>query len=792
MTTIELVEKIRRILADPEGVTESELFALASEYASRCRRLNDKLSRAVTCIRTGSLCEADRLERDWKLLENYRALTFEGAEEWREVCRSLNCEVSALASAENNAELERFIASYEESRELFAKHRRLAMTAAPLTRRLETLYQLYANFPQQQTLRRSIDALEKARVQEITDALKSRKDDAGFVQEALAELQAPTRLNRPPQALLDKLGAATTRRREKDVVAQLRDLLERWATAELGHDEAKMLETLNFYRASGLSAALGALGSDEREAMKILESESIELERQRAARAESQRKTRELEKSTNMATEVETPAPPIVEPQAAAKRVESQALQRERRGKLTIVAVVAVGVVATLVVAGILAALSSSRSQRQAPPVEEKKQHVEPEEKDVELPENFSKEQEQEALSALDDMEPVDGEALASENFSNDLAASVGSVSAYNEALDTLADSLGEQDKALVAAAKLDAENAGAIKSWNAAIANVGDLGKALEDDDAFEAAAAFIDDDSFSSIPEHAQLAEELEAWRAFGEAGGADGAKTTLIAALKPFLYESYLYYNADKDEYYYLASDPSEDESNELEYYISADGEKKAFEESVASDDIETSLTYAISAGFVERDMSDLKTFLTAVLDAIEKASSASRERIEPCARLKLLDALISALRDVPGAETLATQFDDACAEAGVAFDYDFYNLTEVKELRDAVEEALASLTSTPKMCAALREQLADALTPPEVIYELIGFVDVESGKAFVALSGPEPAEGAALYLFRGEGCEAIECGAFSASGAQLDAGSDWTQYRWSPVYARVVKK
>ena len=50
------------------------------------------------------------------------------------------------------------------------------------------------------------------------------------------------------------------------------------------------------------------------------------------------------------------------------------------------------------------------------------------------------------------------------------------------------------------------------------------------------------------------------------------------------------------------------------------------------------------------------------------------------------------------------------------------------------------------------------------------------------------GEESANGR-LYVARGEGAVAEECGESSSGVAKLTVGTDWTKARWTPVYLRV---
>lgn len=806
MTTIELVDKIKRILADPEGVTEEELFALASEYATRCRRLNDRLSRAVYCVRTGALCEADRLEREWSLLENFRELTFSGAEDWREVCRSLNCDVAAFASAENAAELQDFCDVYENSRELFSRLRRLAMTAAPLPERLETLYQLYVNFPQHQTLRHSIDTLEKARVEEITLGLKdsANRNSTSFLQESLAELVSPERINRPPRELIDKLNAALDQRQGVDAAARLRDVLERWASAKLDNDDAKMLETLNFYRASGMSSSLKMLTPDEREALSILESESVKLERRRD---EERRQAREASRSASSSPSRpaappvrRTPPPPPARNNAApppipsdggtdegassgfaVKRSTEPKARKKRGGKLALLIVVAAVALALFIV--VVVVLTSRSGAADSVPEPSKTETPAESSKDKPAAEGdkapSGSDPKSESKPAADaELAPAPTALDGLDAFSVELAGKIGNLSTYKSALEGATTGVTDAQNALI-----DIGNASIVRGWNecAAFKN---LNGALQDAERFETALAIAEDEGLSAIPEHQALKEKLDRWSEFGLEGGLAAAKETLKGALAPFLIETYLYYKPDAGEYVYLTSKP--DGTTPVQRVLE-NGMPVEFKEEIASPEkIGVSTVYTIAQNAASEDKNDLKSFLDGVLDAIEKTLSATDEEADPCAKLALVDALIAALNRVPGGDEFRTRFDNAYADV-VDLDYDFYSVKDQHDSRGGAVKALNSLGSLPGLCGTLKRSLEADLDLTAETYDWIGFIDVLDGKALVNFGSNSPVDGAELYLFHGEDCEAIRVGTTSNGGAKLLPGHDWTKYRWSPVYA-----
>lgn len=379
MTSVEIVEKIKRVLADPEGLTFGALSSLARDYASRCRRLDERLGRAVACVHTGALCEAARLVQDGNLLNEFQALSFENVDEWQAICRQLGCDVAAKVSADNGKEMQLFYFSYEESRDLFARHRLLALQGAAPKDRLDVLYRLRAKFPKCQSFIRSIGELEKAREREIANDLKkidSSNPPEEFFRAALAELESPNRVTPASQELLTNLHAWEAFAASSTLTAQLRELLNRWAVAYSENDEKSELACLNRYRTGVFAPALGYVEPDERETIELLQRHAAQIERRDQARAELKRKTKELARASEtfddvdklsnlmataemLAENAQMQLDPALKA-ACARRVESLQLQKSRRSTVVMTAGAAI-----LVLFSVAALFSIYRAQTQ-------------------------------------------------------------------------------------------------------------------------------------------------------------------------------------------------------------------------------------------------------------------------------------------------------------------------------------------------------------------------------------------------------------------------------------------
>ncbi len=334
MTTEELIEKIKRVLNDPEGLTREQLETLSSEYASRSRRLNAKLDRAVACIRAGQFCEADRIEREGKIIDELQTLSFEEDSTWRDVCRGANCDATAQPSFDAAMELQLFVLKFDEVRDVFQEYRRLSVAVAPAKERLAPLYRLRVKFPNAQTISRTIEALEDEFVADVTERLRKidpQNPPADFFEEALAELENPARIKPAPEPLIQELRVRVNDARNRSAVAATRRFLNDWARAKIEYDERKTPEnenkTLDYYaryKSGGYAATIGSLNDDERAVVDLLCGEARTLERKRAASAELKRKTNELARAARTARDADSLSNLMAAAELTAENAESR------------------------------------------------------------------------------------------------------------------------------------------------------------------------------------------------------------------------------------------------------------------------------------------------------------------------------------------------------------------------------------------------------------------------------------------------------------------------------------
>lgn len=826
MTTIALVEKIKRILSDPEGITEEELRALASEYASRCRRVNDKLGRAASCIRAGALCEADRVERDGNLLQEYQTLAFENSGEWREVCRSLGCDVTARLSDENGAELQMFVFSFDESRELFARHRFLATTGASVAERLDVLYQIAVKFSQYPTIVRQIETLERERVNEIERALNDpeKGKEPGFIDAAVAELTAPERLTPAPASLLKKLQAKGRSRQTEQAAAALRLVLDDWANAKLSNSNAKMIEILKYYRSNGYAKYAGLLLPDEREALNVLERESIALERQSKIEANAARRaaqngaeyragSAELEKKGKSASSGSS--------RGSSRRSSrgKEKTKRKKNAKLPLIVGLSVGAatIAIVLTVALCGAKDGNKKNDPAP-------HASNSGARNDLAQDASKsaagsKDAKDAAGAKETNAPdadvdldADLDAELDESAANpskktqtekndetsELTSAIGVVKTYKDALKKLAVSDEVAVAQLAEGALDDVEIARTIEIWNRCFDEHKTRSSWIADQEAYEAVAAAVADDSeYKIVPGFEDVKTAVESFKDLGNAGGLESARDTLAAALDRFQEKSYLYY--DEGKYVYLTSDPNDKEtgaSDELERLTSA-GEAAAYDLSSApAERVETiglSAQYQVFSEAKDRgvlETQDAFEFCDFALNNVKMLASKPSEELDPGVNLVLLNGFTKALAPFPGGDKLAARFNDAAGDFD--FDYQFYSFDEQKANASNAEAALQKFAGDDlgALCGEIEETLRAALEASAApTFPWIGYIDVVGGIPRVQIGDEAPSEGDELWVFRAED-DPVKCGTWRNGASKLNGDRDWDEYRFTPVYARKI--
>lgn len=235
MTNTEIVEKIKRVLEDPEGVANDELEELASVFARRLRSVDEGLGRARSALQSGQLCEADRQLRDEQLIEASEILMFDQFEDWQSACRILGLETPVAISKGAGADLLEFSYRFEPVRETFAKYRLLELEGGSPRSRLELLYEIKAALPKYvDFFSRSLIRLEGEFDKGVASKLKLTEPD-GVPQRDLLRWRAcltrPERETPSDSGLVRKIDARLELFQSNEALKKLDSLVQRWESA---------------------------------------------------------------------------------------------------------------------------------------------------------------------------------------------------------------------------------------------------------------------------------------------------------------------------------------------------------------------------------------------------------------------------------------------------------------------------------------------------------------------------------------------------------------------------------
>ncbi|MGI6402017.1 MAG: hypothetical protein ACOX0A_07905 [Thermoguttaceae bacterium] len=372
MTNAELVEKIRRILEDPESASGEEQQEAARLYATRLRRVDDEFRRALGRVNSGEYSDADRILTDGAALEEYASLLLPGAEAWQIVCRTFDYDVAPAPDQNVRDRLAAFRQMYDGVRDAFAHRRRLAMENAPLRAQLETLYYIEEKIGAQVFLNQQIEALEERRNAELVAIAKEINQDNVFsfdFNAIVAELTDSRRHTPVPNETIESFRVWVEYVRGVNEINNLRSLIARWQAAADSQDQSHVLACLAEYRNGEFSRAAAFVTTDETNQLTILVDYALKVERQHALANEARRKIEALrsallranadadklhdlfEAATIAADNAGTMVPPDVESDCR-KQIAAHAIQSRRRRiamvTFSLVAVAFFGTLATL------------------------------------------------------------------------------------------------------------------------------------------------------------------------------------------------------------------------------------------------------------------------------------------------------------------------------------------------------------------------------------------------------------------------------------------------------------
>lgn len=294
-----IVDEIRRLLDDPEETTHEQLTELAREFAQSCRRFEELAARICAALDVDALCEAARVAKSEKILDEYQALNFDQIEDWRNACRALGLPVSPPLSSQNAARIAEFLLVYDQHERLFATHRRLAIAGADFFSRLDVLYRLQAAFPTRTIWDAQLQELETLRDKELQTLFRNTppsRENLEFWQDRLAELENPRRLQPATPAFLAKLRSSILNLRREKALEEASKVARKWQAAADAQNKTDVLALYqDWNQALAALSKLGATPPPELlEAIRQPLTLALDWERLDAALVEFGRKLRHL------------------------------------------------------------------------------------------------------------------------------------------------------------------------------------------------------------------------------------------------------------------------------------------------------------------------------------------------------------------------------------------------------------------------------------------------------------------------------------------------------------------
>jgi hypothetical protein len=213
-----LVDDIRAFLQASDQTQTDRLRSLATEYAEACQQVNTRLRRCEEYLRQSLRGEAIHYaQAEPPLLEVVAVLDFPDRPQWHEVVMAYNLPEAPPLRLESAAALNQAYAEAAPLEPLLRRHRRLALSRAPLSERLAVLRELTHADAGNHLWDADLKTLETARQRSMRDEIEDARQRKDL-----------TRLT----ALYEELQGSWRSPPPSDMLQQVRDLLAHQATTQ--------------------------------------------------------------------------------------------------------------------------------------------------------------------------------------------------------------------------------------------------------------------------------------------------------------------------------------------------------------------------------------------------------------------------------------------------------------------------------------------------------------------------------------------------------------------------------
>lgn len=252
-----VVEFLRDFRTSPVQTVTDEVREAAVEYARLCAVANDRLRQCAVLLQRGLRAEAINLaDASPNLLDLVAALDLPDPEGWAEFCQRSDLPVPPQLQIDRASQLNDAYGQDQPLELLFTRHRRLALSHAPVGKRLEVMRQI-AQMDASPFWEKDIRTFEYARIKELRVNFSHavQQKDVKTITALAAEVLESPWLEQPPQDLQTAARDVHDRLKLAQFTTTLSELVARLRSAFAGKSLKECATLLN--QAKELIAAHG-------------------------------------------------------------------------------------------------------------------------------------------------------------------------------------------------------------------------------------------------------------------------------------------------------------------------------------------------------------------------------------------------------------------------------------------------------------------------------------------------------------------------------------------------------
>lgn len=267
-----VVEFLRDLRLNPPPPVTDEIRQYAQAYADLCQQANERLRKCSGFLQQGLRSEAIHLaDESPNLLDLVAALDLPEAGIWAEYCLSNGLPSPPPLQMDRAAQLNEAYAADQPLEHLLQQHRLLALSRAPVAQRLEVMRAIATADPSlgaSAFWEKDLRVFERARIRELPPrfyaAVKNR--DFGTISELAREIEQSPWLEPIPadlrEAVADAYERMTRARIEDDLRSQLPALREAYAAKNFTEALALLKRWRDTIKGAGLKSIAAELASE--------------------------------------------------------------------------------------------------------------------------------------------------------------------------------------------------------------------------------------------------------------------------------------------------------------------------------------------------------------------------------------------------------------------------------------------------------------------------------------------------------------------------------------------------